>query len=72
MPFVSRKQQAFAHTPKGLKSFGGADAVEEWDAATDFSKLPERAEGGAISRAMKSRRPSAPTAGILSKRFQPK
>ena len=40
MPFASRKQQAWAHTPNGTKALGGASAVREWDQATNESTLP--------------------------------
>ena len=43
MPYVSRKQEAFAHTPEGMKQFGGPAKVAEWDAASKGLKLPERA-----------------------------
>jgi hypothetical protein len=41
MPFESRAQQryAYAHPEK----FGGKAGLKEWSAATDFSKIPERA-----------------------------
>ena len=42
MPFKSRAQQRWAHSPTGEKALGGASAVHEWDSATDFSHLPER------------------------------
>lgn len=42
MPWLSRKQQAWGHTPEGEKALGGPEAVREWDSATDFSHLPER------------------------------
>jgi hypothetical protein len=42
MPFVSKKQNAWGHTPAGIKALGGADKVKEWEAATDYQNLPER------------------------------
>lgn len=42
MPFVSKKQNAWAHTPSGTKALGGEAKVAEWDQSTDFSSLPER------------------------------
>lgn len=43
MPFVSRAQQRWAHSDEGEEALGGPAAVHEWDEATDFSHLPERA-----------------------------
>jgi len=42
MPFESKKQNAWAHTPAGTKALGGKGKVKEWEAATDYSKLPVR------------------------------
>lgn len=47
MPYKSEAQQAWAHTPSGMKALGGADKVHEWDEATKrqpggFSALPKR------------------------------
>jgi hypothetical protein len=42
MPYVSRKQQAWAHTDTGIKALGGPDKVAEWDKASKGKKLPER------------------------------
>ena len=42
MPYRSKKQMRFAHTDAGLKAFGGAKKVAEWDAATKGKKLPEK------------------------------
>lgn len=42
MPFQSKAQQRWAHTKKGTEALGGPSAVSEWDAATNFSSLPER------------------------------
>ena len=41
MPFRSKAQNAWAHTPAGEKALGGAAKVKEWEHATDYSKLPE-------------------------------
>lgn len=40
MPFASKDQQRFLHAHP--EKVGGADKLKEWDAATNFSKLPER------------------------------
>ncbi len=42
MPFVSRKQQAWGHSPAGEKALGGPAKVAEWDAATKGKTLPMR------------------------------
>lgn len=42
MPFLSKAQQRWGHTPEGEKALGGPGAVHEWDEATDFDDLPER------------------------------
>lgn len=42
MPFLSKKQNAWAHTAAGTKALGGTAKVKEWESATDYSKLPER------------------------------
>jgi len=41
MPYVSKKQQRWAHTAAGMKALGGRKHVAEWDHATDFKHLPE-------------------------------
>ena len=40
MPFESKAQNAWAHTPAGTKALGGKEAVKEWQNATDYSHLP--------------------------------
>lgn len=40
MPFESKAQNAWAHTPAGMKALGGATKVKEWEHATDYSHLP--------------------------------
>lgn len=42
MPFRSKKQNAWAHTPSGTKALGGKKKVKEWESATDYSHLPEK------------------------------
>jgi hypothetical protein len=58
MPFVSLKQNAWAHTPAGVRALGGPAKVKEWEGATNYSDLPEKKEppretmlGGAVRRA---------------------
>lgn len=42
MPYVSKAQQGWAHTPEGEKALGGPDKVAEWDAASKGqTNLPE-------------------------------
>ena len=41
MPWVSKKQRAWGHSPAGIKALGGKKAVEEWDKATKGKKLPK-------------------------------
>ncbi len=40
MPFVSRQQQKWGHTPEGEKALGGPSKVAEWDAATKGKDIP--------------------------------
>jgi hypothetical protein len=42
VPYRSKSQARWAHTPAGIKALGGPDKVAEWDAATGGRKLPER------------------------------
>ena len=42
MPFKSKKQNAWAHTPAGTQALGGKAKVKEWESATDYSHLPEK------------------------------
>jgi hypothetical protein len=53
MPFRSRAQQAWGHTPAGEKALGGPAKVAEWDAATKGRKLPARAEFGFAAQGRK-------------------
>jgi hypothetical protein len=39
MPFKSKAQNAWGHTPDGVKALG--DKLDEWESSTDYSKLPE-------------------------------
>lgn len=40
MPFKSMKQNAWAHTPAGIKALGGKAKVKEWESKTDYKNLP--------------------------------
>lgn len=42
MPYLSKAQQRWAHSPKGEKALGGKEKVAEWDSATKGKALPER------------------------------
>ena len=42
MPFKSKKQQRWAHTPEGEKALGGKENVAKWDKETKGKKLPEK------------------------------
>lgn len=42
MPWKSKKQRAWGHSPAGTKALGGKKAVEEWDKATKGKKLPKK------------------------------
>lgn len=49
MPFKSKAQNAWAHTPAGTKALGGAAKVKEWEGSTDYSHLPQKlAKGGVV------------------------
>ena len=39
MPFLSKAQNAWAHTPEGEQALKGK--LHEWETSTDYSKLPE-------------------------------
>jgi hypothetical protein len=62
MPFVSRKQAAFAHA--NPEKFGGEAGLKEWDEATDFSHLPEQKMGWMQNES--NREKSAGTKGAFS------
>jgi hypothetical protein len=42
MPWTSKAQARWGHSPAGLKALGGKSAVSEWDSATKKGSLPER------------------------------
>lgn len=44
MPWKSKAQAAWGHSPAGLKALGGKKAVAEWDSATPKGSLPARAK----------------------------
>ena len=42
MPYKSKAQQRWAHSPAGTKALGGKKAVKEWDSSSRGKKLPSR------------------------------
>lgn len=43
MPFVSKKQNAWGHSPAGVEALGGPSKVKEWEGETEYNTLPEKA-----------------------------
>ncbi len=52
MPFVSKAQTRWGHSPSGLKALGGAAKVAEWQAETPKG-LPEKKKGSLSETARK-------------------
>ncbi len=52
MPYSSKAQERWAHTPSGEKALGGPAKVHEWDEATKGRPLPEKV-GKTKKRALK-------------------
>ena len=54
MPYVSKAQQGWAHTPAGTEALGGSAKVHEWDEATKGKygslpgHVPSHAQGGPV------------------------
>ncbi len=46
MPWKSKSQRAWGHSPEGIKALGGKKNVAEWDKATGDRKLPKRVKKG--------------------------
>lgn len=46
MPWKSKSQRAWGHSPEGIKALGGKKAVAEWDKATKGKKLPKKVKKG--------------------------
>jgi hypothetical protein len=42
MPWLSKAQARWGHSPSGVRALGGKTAVQEWDAATRKGSLPDR------------------------------
>ncbi len=58
MPFLSKSQQRWGHTPAGVKALGGKAAVSEWDAATPKglpAKVKNPEEIGALTKTARKR-----------------
>jgi len=55
MPWASKAQAAWGHSPAGLRALGGKQKVAEWDSATPKGSLPER-KPGALKAGMLKRR----------------
>lgn len=66
MPWKSKKQQRWGHSPSGLKALGGKEKVHEWDSATNFGGLPEMAKKSKWMQAESEREKSAGTKGVFS------
>lgn len=43
MPFRSKGQNAWGHTPAGIKALGGPQKVKEWEGETEYDNLPVKA-----------------------------
>jgi hypothetical protein len=41
MPYKSKAQERWAHTPAGEKALGGKNKVHEWDESSKGKRLPE-------------------------------
>jgi hypothetical protein len=46
VPWKSKAEARWGHSPSGLEALGGEEAVKEWDDATDFSHLPKKKKKG--------------------------
>jgi hypothetical protein len=42
MPWKSKAQASWGHSPAGIKALGGRGSVSEWDAATPKGSLPNK------------------------------
>lgn len=42
VPFLSKAQSRWGHSPAGVKALGGKAKVKEWESATNYSKLPAK------------------------------
>jgi hypothetical protein len=55
MPYKSKAQERWAHTPEGTSALGGKAAVSEWDSASKGKKLPAKAKPKAVTKLKKGR-----------------
>ena len=55
MPWASKQQARWGHSPSGVKALGGAAKVSEWDEATPKGSLPAKAPG-ALKKSWQKRR----------------
>jgi hypothetical protein len=44
MPYKSKQQEKWAHTPEGEKALGGPAKVAEWDQSSKDLHLPQRVD----------------------------
>ena len=68
MPYVSRSQQAWAHTSEGEKALGGPAKVHEWDEATKghYGSLPQHVTKGAtVNKGFKGKHESFASGGAV-------
>lgn len=72
MPYVSRAQQGWAHTPAGTKALGGAAKVKEWDRTTagHYDSLPGHvpvhgSRGSTMNKGYQSREQSFAKGGAV-------
>lgn len=63
MPWASKAQAAWGHSPSGLRALGGKDKVDEWDDATPKGSLPPKV--GAIAK-VKKVKPVKPVGALQS------
>ena len=55
MPWASKSQARWGHSPTGVKALGGAAKVSEWDQATPKGSLPDKKPPGALLAARKKK-----------------
>lgn len=55
MSFVSKAQNAWAHTSAGTKALGGEAKVKEWESDTDYSSLPDKTSDSKPSETRKKK-----------------
>ena len=55
MPWASKSQARWGHSPTGVKALGGAAKVSEFDAATPKGSLLDKKPPGALLSARKKK-----------------